>query len=153
MNAQGSRWPHASGSSHGSLRGGVDRSWWHPQQAHMDESYAAYLRWYLPRTRLYCIRAAHVDDEDQHCHWHLPPTSWSVADWSDTSIILLVHSMYGYFLFLISELIQLSVVDANRTPPPCRRGEFVPTGVDGVWGLYSWERSAHLGQTCTRRYV
>jgi hypothetical protein len=31
----------------------------------MDEDYAAYLRWYLPRTRPYVTSAALEDDEDQ----------------------------------------------------------------------------------------
>jgi hypothetical protein len=45
----------------------ADDTVWHPQRAHTDASYAAYLMWYLLRTRSYCTLAA-------QSRRHLPPT-------------------------------------------------------------------------------
>jgi hypothetical protein len=43
-----------------------------------------------------------------------------------------VHSKYYCYPLLINELIQLSVVDADRAPLPCGRGDFVSTDIDGA---------------------
>jgi hypothetical protein len=44
---------------------------------------------------------------------------------------------YTLSMYLDNEPIQLSVVDANRTRPPCERGDFVLADVDGAWSSYS----------------
>jgi hypothetical protein len=88
------------------------------QQAHTNELYAAYLRWYVLCTHPYCTRTTQADDEEIS----------RAPSLTDT----FVHSKYYYFSLLINELIQLSVVDAERTRPPCERGDFVPADIDGA---------------------
>jgi hypothetical protein len=127
MDAQGARWLQAVGSPHGALCGAwieVDDTMWHTQMSRM-----------LPTSGGICgvlIRTVHVQLRRMtrtnvvHRVLSTPTlTSWSVIDWRVTSFIFFVHSKYYYFPFLANELIQLPVVDADRTPPyGC--GDFVP---------------------------